>query len=187
MPLTDRSARLGIAALAVTVAGCGAAPDSGTTVVAQPGQDAATVEPPTESSTAPADVVFGEGIPDQLRRQLAVAGVTVDAAIGADAAAIDAAAALDTVRREYGGERAGQAAGVYVVRISAPVEDPTLVDGQVVVLVHIPGVEQTVGGPAPAPGEEPGEPLVVITDMVVMVDAVTGDFVRTDYVETREP
>jgi hypothetical protein len=185
MPLT-RAARLGIAVLVITTAGCGGAPDSGTTVVAQPGQDAATAEPPADSSTAPADVDFGERIPDQLSRQLAVAGVTIDAAIGADAASIDAAAALDTVRREYGDERAGQATGVYVVRISAPVEDPTLVDGQAVVIVHIPGVEQTVGGPAPAPGEEPGEPLVAITDMVVMVDAVTGDFVRTDYVETRE-
>jgi hypothetical protein len=124
---------------------------------------------------------------DKTPLQLAVAGVTIDAAVGADAASIDATAALDIVRREYGDERAGQATGVYVVRISAPIEDASLVDGQAVVIVHIPGVEQTVGGPAPAPGEEPGEPRVVITDMVVMVDAVTGDFVRTDYVETREP
>lgn len=175
----------GIVALAAIVAGCGAASDSSTTVVTQPGQDAATALPPADSATAPAEVAFGERIPDRLGRQLAEAGLTIEP-LGADAASIDAATAIDTVRREYGDNRASQVTDVYVARISAPVEDPSLVDGQAIVIVHIPGVEQVVGGPAPAPGEEPSQPLVVITDMVVMVDAATGDFVRADYIETRE-
>ena len=90
---------------------------------------------------------------------------------------------MEILAKEYGDQRGSTVAGVYLVRIAGPVEDASLREGQPVALVHVSDVEQTGEGPAPAPGEEVGEPLIFKADMVVLVDAETGEFIRADYIE----
>ncbi|MEO8291633.1 MAG: hypothetical protein ABI635_00725 [Actinomycetota bacterium] len=89
--------------------------------------------------------------------------------------------AMEAFSREYGADMSEEQPVVYTAEVVSS-DESRLKPGELVRLVHLPGVPQQVTPPSPPPGEEEATSVTIETDMFAFFSAESGELLVTVYI-----